>query len=114
MRVSFLLACNLPGHKKLPIVLPICLYHGTKTPYPHLLDIYECFDNPLLAKQTIFKPFTLIDLTVLSDDELAQDGLAFLMEMLLKHSRAKNFLTILKQKRDICTTIGTKRFTARP
>lgn len=88
------------GHRKLPVVLPICLYHGTKSPYPHSLDIYECFDNPILARQAIFKPFTLIDLTVLSDAELAQDGLAFLMEMLLKHSRAKNFLTILKQRRE--------------
>lgn len=88
------------GHKKLPIVLPICLYHGTKSPYPHTLDIYECFDSPTLAKRAIFKPFTLIDLTVLSDDELAQDGLAFLMEMLLKHARAKNFLSILKQRRE--------------
>lgn len=87
------------GHKKLPIVLPICLYHGIESPYPHPLDIYECFDNPILAKQAIFKPFTLIDLTVLSDDELAQDGFAFLMEMLLKHSRTKNFLTILKERR---------------
>lgn len=93
------------GHKKLPIVLPICLYHGTKSPYPHSLDIYECFDNPGMARESIFKPFTLIDLTVLSDDELTQDGLAFLMEMLLKHSRAKNFLTILKQKREIVREI---------
>ena len=88
------------GHKKLPIVLPICLYHGLESPYPHPVDVYQCFDNPDLAKQIVFKPFTLIDLTVLSDDELA-DGPAFLMEMLLKHVRAKNFLTILKKRRDV-------------
>ena len=37
---------------------------------------------------------------MLSDEQLLQDGLAFLMGMLLKHSRAKNFLTILKQRRE--------------
>lgn len=88
------------GHKKLPIVLPICLYHGIESPYPHSLDVYQCFDSPDLARQVVFKPFTLLDLTVLSDDELAKDGLAFLMEMLLKHSRTRNFLTILKQRRE--------------
>ncbi len=88
------------GHKKLPIVLPICLYHGIESPYPHPLDVYQCFDIPDLAKQVVFKPFTLLDLTVLSDDKLAKDGLAFLMEMLLKHSRTRNFLTILKQRRE--------------
>lgn len=87
------------GHKKLPIVLPICLYHGLESPYPHQIDVYQCFENPDLAKQIIFKPFTLIDLTVLSDDALA-DGPAYLMEMLLKHARAKNFLTILKKRRE--------------
>ena len=86
------------GHKKLPIVLPLCLYHGLESPYPHPLDVHQCFDSPDLAKQIIFKPFTLIDLTVLSDDALV-DGPAFLMEMLLKHARAKNFLTILKARR---------------
>ncbi len=69
-----------------------------ESPYPHSIDVYQCFENPGLAKKIVFKPFTLIDLTVLSDDELAE-GPAFLMEMLLKHARAKNFLTVLKARR---------------
>lgn len=86
------------GHKKLPIVLPICVYHGVESPYPHSQDVYDNFEDPQLARQIVFKPFTLIDLTVLSDEELAEDGPAYLMEMLLKHSRAKNFLSILNQR----------------
>jgi predicted transposase/invertase (TIGR01784 family) len=88
------------GHKKLPIVLPICLYHGEQSPYPHSLDFYDSFSNPDLARRVMFKPFILLDLTVIPDDKLAEDGLASLMEMLLKHARAKNFLTILKQRRE--------------
>ncbi|MES2997889.1 MAG: Rpn family recombination-promoting nuclease/putative transposase [Pseudomonadota bacterium] len=86
------------GYKKLPIVLPICIYHGSQSPYPHSLDVYDLFDDARLARQVAFKPFTLIDLTTLSDEEISQHGLAALMEMLLKHGRAKNFLTILNQR----------------
>ena len=42
------------GHKKLPITLPICLYHAIASPYPHPLDVYQCFDNPDLAKKIVF------------------------------------------------------------
>lgn len=81
------------GYKKLPIVLPICLYHGRQSPYPYAIDVYDCFDDPNLARQIAFKPFRLIDLTILSDEQIMQGGVAALMEMLLKHSRAKDFLT---------------------
>jgi len=93
------------GHRTLPIVLPICIYHGSQSPYPHALDVYALFDDPELASQVAFKPFTLIDLTILSDEEITQHGLAALMEMLLKHCRAKNFLTILNQRLDFIQDI---------
>lgn len=48
------------GNKKLPIVLPICLYHGKQSPYPHPIDVYDCFEDPVLARQLAFKPFRLI------------------------------------------------------
>ena len=85
------------GHKKLPIILPICVYNGSISPYPYSCDVYDCFNNPEFAREIAFKPFILIDLTILSDEEIAQHGLAALMEMLLKHSRAKNFVTRLKK-----------------
>ncbi len=72
---------------KLPIIINICLYHGEKSPYPHSTDLLDCFENPTLAREFLFKPFYLIDLTVLSDDEIEQHGKAALMEFLLKHCR---------------------------
>ncbi len=57
----------------------------------------ECFEDSDLARHVMFKPFTLIDLTVLSDEEIKEHGLAALMEALLKHSRDKKFLTILRR-----------------
>ncbi|WP_342221909.1 Rpn family recombination-promoting nuclease/putative transposase [Candidatus Fukatsuia endosymbiont of Tuberolachnus salignus] len=77
------------GHKKLPIVLPLVLYHGEKSPYPHSRAIWECFEEPKLAKKLALKPFQLIDLTVMSDEEINRHGLASVMEILFKHYREK-------------------------
>ncbi len=85
------------GHKKLPIILPLCIYHGEISPYPHSTDLYDHFADPEFAREVAFKPFTLIDLTILSDEEMSQHGLAALMEMLFKHYRAKNFLSIMRK-----------------
>ena len=85
------------GHKKLPIILPLCLYHGEDTPYPYSNDLYDCFNDPELAREIAFKPFKLIDLTVLSDEEISQHGLAALLEMLFKHHRSKQFLSIMRK-----------------
>ena len=85
------------GNKKLPIILPLCLYHSTASPYPYSNDLYDCFDEPEFARQVAFKPFKLIDLTILPDEEIAERGLAALLEMLFKHHRAKNFLSVMRE-----------------
>lgn len=79
------------GHKKLPIILPLCIYHGEISPYPHSTDLYDNFADPGFAREVAFKPFTLIDLTILSDEEISQHGLASLMEMLFKHTELRTF-----------------------
>lgn len=85
------------GYKKLPIILPFCIYHGEKSPYPYSTSLYDCFDDAELAKEIAFKPFKLIDLTVLSDEEIKTHGLVGLMEMLFKHQKDKNFLSIMRK-----------------
>lgn len=50
------------GNRKLPIVLPLCIYHGEVSPYPHSTDLYDNFEDPELARKVAFKPFKLIDL----------------------------------------------------
>jgi predicted transposase/invertase (TIGR01784 family) len=39
------------GHNKLPVTIPLCLYHGDQSPYPYSNDVYDCFNNPELAKE---------------------------------------------------------------
>ncbi len=87
----------LQGNKKLPIILPFCMYHGETSPYPYSTSIYDCYQDPEFARKFAFKPFKLIDLTALSDEEISQHGLVALMEMLFKHQRDKNFLSIMRK-----------------
>jgi predicted transposase/invertase (TIGR01784 family) len=85
------------GHKRLPIVIPLLLYHGIQSPYPYSTEIWECFEQPELAKQWALKPFQLIDLTVMSDEEINHHGLASMMELLLKHAREEQVLFWVKK-----------------
>jgi predicted transposase YdaD len=73
------------GNKSLPIVLPICLYHGADSPYPYSTDIYEAFEDPNLAKELMFKPFHNVDLTQLSLEDMKHHGYAGVMEGLLRN-----------------------------
>ena len=64
-----------------------------QSPFPPTnQDIYQDFEAPELARQWVFKPFQLIDLTVLSVDTLQQHGTVALMELLLKQVWVKDFL----------------------
>ena len=72
------------GHKKLPIIINEVIYAGNKSPYPYSVDIINMFENPGLAKELMFKPPKLTDLTVKNDEELVKEGLAGLMEVMIK------------------------------
>ena len=83
---------------RLPIILNLCLYSGNKTPYPYSVDIYDCFEDPILARAELFKPLSLIDLGQIDDEALKTHGTADLMELLLKQSRERTFLKWIKNK----------------
>ncbi|MCF6767383.1 Rpn family recombination-promoting nuclease/putative transposase [Thiotrichales bacterium 19S11-10] len=75
------------GYQKLPIVIPILYYHGKESPYPFSNCIYDLFEDVKLAKKYAFKNLELIDLTIMTDKELAKLNPELLFEYLLKHSR---------------------------
>ena len=81
----------------LPVIINLCLYSGKKTPYPYSVDIYDCFEDPVLARAEMFKPLPLIDLGQMREDELKQHGTAALMELLLKQARYRTFLKWIKE-----------------
>lgn len=83
-------------HKKLPIIINICLYHGERSPYPYSSSVFDCFAEPELAKIWMFQPFHLIDLTVIPDAQIEQQGKAALLEYLFKHCRDAEFSRNIK------------------
>ena len=81
----------------LPVIINLCLYSGKKTPYPYSVDIYDCFEDPVLARSEMFKPLPIIDLGQMGEEELKQHGTAALMELLLKQARYRTFLKWIKE-----------------
>jgi len=90
------------GHKKLPLTIPMVLYHGVRSPYPYSLELNDCFVDPELAKQWLFKTH-LVDLTVIDDDEILQHKRAALMEMVQRHIFKKNILEFLSSIQQVLT-----------
>ena len=81
-----------PKKKKIPIVIPLLVYNGKKSPYPLSLDIFDLFHNQELAKKTFAKPASLIDVTSMSDKEIKKHNIIGLLEFSQKHIRDKKFL----------------------
>ena len=59
--------------KTLPLVFPMVYYTGARKATQFVPDMMDLFEQPELAKAHFLKPFTLIDLQRLSDDELLKD-----------------------------------------
>ncbi|HYF97986.1 MAG TPA: Rpn family recombination-promoting nuclease/putative transposase [Coxiellaceae bacterium] len=90
------------GHKKLPLTIPMVLYHGVRSPYPYSLELSDCFVDPKFAKQWLFKT-QLVDLTLIDDDEILQHKRAALLEMAQRHVFKKNILEFLDSIKKVLT-----------
>ncbi|HLX54521.1 MAG TPA: Rpn family recombination-promoting nuclease/putative transposase [Aquella sp.] len=77
---------------KLPLVVPLVLYNGKKSPYPYPCDIRELFADKELAAQVLLGKFKLIDLTVSSDDEILNHGKLSILEIVTKHIHDRDFI----------------------
>lgn len=96
--------CNIMDHhlkttqqKKLPLVYPMVIYHAER-PYPYTTNIKDLVDAPLeLIEQYFLKPFQLIDLGQINDEELKQHAWVGVMEFVLKHIFARDVLPHLQE-----------------
>lgn len=79
---------------QLPLVIPILFYHGERSPYPYSMRWWEAFSHPALAKQLYFEALPLVDITVLSDDEIATHRRMAVLEFLQKHIRRRDLLEL--------------------
>ncbi|NDL63901.1 Rpn family recombination-promoting nuclease/putative transposase [Enterobacteriales bacterium SAP-6] len=80
------------GHKHVPLVIPLLFYHGRKGPYPYSTRWLDCFADPETAESVYFNPFSLVDVTVISDETLLGHRRIALMEMVQKHIFVRNWM----------------------
>jgi len=71
--------------KKLPLIYPLVFYHGKRSPYPYSMDFLRLFEDPSLAKSILYNPFSLVDVTQLSDDALLKQGASAAFQLIQKH-----------------------------
>ncbi|MFW5400357.1 Rpn family recombination-promoting nuclease/putative transposase [Yersinia sp. 1252 StPb PI] len=85
------------GNDKLPLVIPILFYHGQVTPYPYPMNWLQEFSEPELAGQLYSNDFPLVDVTVISDDEIMTHRRMAILELLQKHVRQRDLAELLEQ-----------------
>jgi len=86
------------GYKHYPIVVPILYYNGKISPYPYSTDFFDYFENPELAKSLMFKPFNVVDVSDMSDEELLKHPLSCYMTGMLKYVRNQKDFTSYIEK----------------
>ncbi len=81
---------------KLPLVVPLVLYNGRKSPYPYSCNIAELFEHRELYQTIPLGLFKLVDLTVLEDDEILKHRKLALLEMITKHIYRRDFVSVIE------------------
>lgn len=84
------------GHQTLPIVIPLLFYRGKKSPYPFTTDIMDLFQNKELAQETFLKPYPLIDITVIPDEELRTHKGIAILELIQKNIHKRDALEFIQ------------------
>lgn len=70
-------------------------YHGVDSPYPYSLCWLDEFDDPETARQLYGAAFPLVDITVVSDDEVMQHRRMALLELVQKHIRERDLMVLV-------------------
>ena len=87
--------------KKIPLIFPTVLYNG-KRPFSDAVSIFDLFgENKELAREYMFDRFHLVDLSTIPDKEIRQHQWSCLLEMIFKHVRSRDIMTLLEEITDI-------------
>ena len=96
---------KLTGKKVLPLVYPLVVYHGRKK-WPYSTDIREIVDAPKEFIDRFFlKPFHLIDLGHIDDEELKRHATAGVVEFIFKHIHDWDMLPAIREAADLMRRI---------
>ena len=87
---------KITGDKYLPVVYPLILYSG-KRPFNYSTDIFDLFgDQRRLAEDILYKPYQLVDLRLISDEELKTQLWFGVMARIMKYIYSKDILPYFK------------------
>lgn len=89
---------HLKKHKtsKIPLIYPLVVYHGK--PCEFITDIRDLVDAPReLVDHYFLKPFQLLDLSKISDEELKKNIWSGIMAFALKHIFERDMLPFLQE-----------------
>lgn len=79
------------GKDKLPLVVPMVFYNGSKR-YTAPKNIWELFTDPTRARELMSNDYQLIDLQSMSDDEIKKKQHLGMMEYFMKYIHARDML----------------------
>lgn len=81
------------GTKKLPLVVPIVFYNGTKK-YTAPRNLWDLYTDPKLAKECMANDYQLIDLASMADDTIKQKRHLGILEFFMKHIHERDMLQV--------------------
>ncbi|EBZ8682300.1 TPA: Rpn family recombination-promoting nuclease/putative transposase [Escherichia coli] len=100
---------HLEQHKTLPLVIPVLFYHGERSPYPYSMNWLDCFENPALAAKIYTKPFPLVDITVVDDNEIMNHRRMAALTLLMKHIRHRDMMELLDKLPQVMVEISDEQ-----
>ena len=92
---------------KLPLVYPCVIYNGEER-YEYTTDLFELFHDSDLAREFFLKPFQLIDLSQIADDDLKKKPLLGMLEMFLKHAFTRDAVALINSLSEIIRGVEAK------
>ncbi len=90
-----LLLCerHIKKKDKLPLIVPLVLYNGTKR-YDAPKNLWDLFVEPDLAKNLMCGDYKLIDLHAMTDDEIKKKQHLGMLEYFMKHIHQRDMLKL--------------------
>ncbi|QDQ25431.1 Rpn family recombination-promoting nuclease/putative transposase [Chitinimonas arctica] len=89
------------GNDRLPLVVPLLFYHGRVSPYPYSTDWLDLFDRPEAAVNLYTRPFPLVDVTVIPDEEIRQHKGIAQLEYVQKYIGVRDIAPLVEELFDL-------------
>lgn len=93
-----------PKTKHLPLIYPLVLYNGTK-PYNVARNLWDLFNNKVLAKQFWTTDYQLVNVHDIPDEEFKKRIWSGILEFFLKHIHERQLLKRWQEIADILPEI---------